>query len=369
MNRISFVTAASIFAVFMHGPAQAQTTIELDQDGNPFLSIPLDDTQPVTINPETGELRATAASGFSCSTGGCEDVQVSFASADGGFFIVDGGSSTSVPETGSVTFDWGARGAWECQGSGLPGTNWNNPGKLPFGPLIVSVSNLAPGNYDAGLTCSNGAGNVDSATTVQINVQESSLQIPPQCQGRQPASAVATPICVTDDRGNPRGDINCFAYASVFGGEFPGSTQGKDFFTDIDQYVAMEFSTAGLTESDGRWNRVPPQVPPTTTGSKIWTISQCPGDFDREAITSEMGDSDCYVKTADVLLPSVRWHRAGTQEPIGGACELQPNQTYFMNIMYSTDPAGTPPANLTWDCQSNSAAQSCSDNIAPNFNQ
>ena len=131
MNTIRFASALVLAVLVCQQPVTAQTTIELDQDGNPFLSIPLDDSQPVTIDPETGELRATAASGFSCSTGGCEDVQVSFASADGGFFLVDGDTSTSVPETGSVTFDWGARGAWECQGTGLPGTNWNNPASCP----------------------------------------------------------------------------------------------------------------------------------------------------------------------------------------------------------------------------------------------
>jgi len=360
MNRIRTATTAVILAACMQGPALAQTTIELDQDGNPFLSIPLDETQPVTIDPETGELRATAASGFSCSTGGCEDVQVSFASGDGGFFLVDGNTSTSVPETGSVTFDWGARGAWECQGTGMPGTTWNNPGKLPFGPFSVSVSNLDPGNYQAGLTCSNGAGNVASATPVQVNVQESTVQIPPGCEGRQPATAEASPLCEVNRNGFIS-TTNCFAYASVFGDEFPGNTgQGINIGQSRDTYFTMEFSTAGLTESNGLWIFESPQVSPTTTGPKLMTISECPGDFDQQEIESEMGPN-CYLRTGG-FNPSLNWKRAGTS---GAKCELDLNKTYYFNMMYTTDPAGTPPSQLDWDCQSSPVATGCGNIMAP----
>lgn len=363
MNRIRSATAALALGLLLQGTALAQTTIELDQDGNFFLSIPLDDSQPVTIDPETGRLRATAASGFSCSTGGCEDVQVSFASADGGFFLVDGNSSTSVPETGSVTFDWGARGAWTCQGTGLPGTTWNNAGKLPFGPQTVSVSNLAPGNYDAGLTCSNGAGNTAVATTVRVNVQESSVQIPPQCQGRQPAQAVPTQICESNGVFGPNTAINCFSYASLFGTDFPGFGQARDFFLDRDRYVALEFDTTGMTESNGGWAHEAASIPPTNGGSRIMTISQCPGDFDRQAIESEMGPG-CYVKTGG-FTPSVTWKRAGT---VGSQCELDLNTTYYLNIIFTRDPAGTPPGELDWSCE-DPQANACGVNIQPSFSQ
>lgn len=363
MNRIRYITAASLFAIFTHGPAQAQTTIELNQDGNPFLSIPLDDSQSVTIDPITGEIQASAASGFSCSTGGCEDVQVSFAGADGGFFNVNGGSNTSVPETGSVTFDWGARGAWECQGTGLPGTNWNNAGKLPFGPFSVSVSSLDPGNYDAGLICSNGAASAASASTVRVTVQESSIDIPAECDGRQPAQAIPTQLCESNGTAGPNTDVNCFFYASLFDAAFPGTQRGREFFLDRDRYAALEFDTTGMTETNGGWAFEAASIPPTNGGNRIMTISQCPGDFDRNAIESEMGPG-CYVKTGG-FTPSVTWKRAGTA---GSQCELQLNTTYYLNIIFTKDPAGTPPSELDWSCE-NTEADACGVNIQPSFNQ
>lgn len=364
MNRIRFALALVILAVVSQHSATAQTTIELDQDGSPFLTIPLDDTQPVTIDPLTGELHAAAASGFSCTTGGgCEDVQISFASPDGGFFTVDGGNSTSVPETGSVTFDWGARGAWECQGTGLPGTTWNGAGKLPFGPFTVSVSDLEPGAYDAGLTCSNGPGNTASATLVRVNVQESSIQIPAECEGRQPAQAVPAQICESNGVFGPNTTINCFFYASLFGDAFPGTGQAKDFFLERDQYVALEFDTTGLTQSNGGWAVEGASIPPTSGGNRIMTISQCPGDFDQDAIESEMGPG-CYVKTGG-FTPSVTWKRAGT---VGSQCELDLDRTYYLNIIFTSDPAGTPPGTLDWSC-TDPQADACGVNIQPSFNQ
>lgn len=365
MNRSRYLTLFALFAVIIQDPALAQTTIELDQDGSFFLSIPLDDTQPVKIDPETGELRATAASGFSCSTGSCEDVQLSFAATDGGIFTVNGGTgSVTVPETGAVRFDWRARGAWTCEGTGLPGTTWNQAGRLPWGTLpSVGVSELAPGVYQAGMTCSNGAANAVSSPLIEVTVTESTTEIPTECEGRQPAQAVRTQVCESNGIYGPDLTVDCFSYESLFGSQFPGETRAKDFFLERDTYVALEFNTTGLTESNGGWAFEGASIPPTNGGARIMTLSQCPGDFDQTAIEAEMG-TGCYVKTGG-FTPSVTWKRSGT---FGSQCELELDKTYYLNIIFSQDPAGTPPAELQWSC-TDPEADACGVNMQSSFNQ
>lgn len=337
----------------------AQSTIELQQQDGTVLSIPLDTTQPVRINPGTGSLDATASSEFSCSG----DCQISLDPAVGGFFIVDGETSTTVPETGGVTFDWRARGAWQCRGTGLPGTTWAAPGKNPWGPFSVSVSPLDPGTYQAALECSNGAGNTVVSNPVEIVVQETDLQIPLECQGRQPANATPTALCERTAR--PLGFVestNCFDYSSVFGAEFPGITgQGVAIGQSRDTYFAMEFNTGSTTAIRGNWTFESPQISPTTTGSKLMTISQCPGDFDQTAIENEMGPN-CYLHTGSSFLNSVGWKLPGGT---GARCELDPGKTYYLNMIYTTDPAGTPPSELQWGCQDSSTTSGCGNNMTP----
>lgn len=361
--------AALVLAVTSAG-AVAQSRIDLQQTGNPTLQIPLDPSQPVTISPLDGVINATADASFSCSTGGtCADVRVSLDAVDGGFFRVNGSSSATVPTTGSVTFSWNAPGGWTCQGTGFTGTTWAGTGKAPSDTEPVSAGGLQPGQYTAGLTCSNGPVS-DTAANVSITVEQSGLVIPQQCQGRQPASADVAAACETNGFQNGsivvNPNVNCLSYASLFRGPFPGDTgSGADFFNFANKYTALEFNTTGLTFAKGRWARVTPQIAPTFTGNKIMTISQCPGDFDQTKITQEMGDSDCYVKTQFGVKESVEWHRAGTADP-GGSCVLQPGQTYWLNIFYTNDPAGTAPSQLQWACGTEGAsAIACADNLAP----
>lgn len=371
----------AIFAVMLTATAPAfvvaqectENCIELTRSDSTTLPIPLNPSQPVQISPLTGVISATTTEVFSCASDvGCEGVDVSLSPTQGGFFTVNGGSSASVPQTGSVTFDWFARGGWSCEATGLQGTTWPGPGKSARGPLSVSVSGLEPGvAHTAGLSCNNGPASAIAAD-VTINVEASELQIPMECQGRQPGNAQATKICESNGFNNPNTAINCFDYASLFGAIFPGSTgSGRDFFTNENEFVALKFNTETLTLSSGRWSRVPPQIAPTATGPKIMTISKCPGDFDQDLIAQEMQDPDCYVKTQSVLKESVRWHRAGTTDP-GGSCELpagaQDGGDFFLNIFYTNDSAGTAPSDLQWGCGTFESATSCADNFAPSAN-
>lgn len=339
---------------------ELQSNVPGEPDPPPLL-IPLDPAVPVDFDVATGNLAATAEAGFVCS-GGCEDVEVSLAIADSGFFRVNDGSNAQVDEGGSVRFDWRARGAWTCSGtlrdsagSVVTGTDWPGGGKLPFGPQTVAMS-LEPDTYTASISCSNGAENVDSAGPLQIVVLPSDLDIPPECEGRQPGGASASNVCW---KGNEQ--VNCFSYDDVFGA-FPGSGNSVEFFQNNGTYSAMGFNTTGLTASSGSWVFDTPQFDVQGQGPKLMTISRCPGDFDQDAIQQEMG-SFCYDSVSD--LSNLRWKRAGTS---GARCALDLNTDYYLNILYSTDAEGTATGDLSWDCAGNDT-NDCGNLMVPAVSQ
>jgi hypothetical protein len=359
-NSLLPVAATSLLALSLQAAAQnIDLNLQSDSaapDPDPIL-IPLDPAIPVDIDPATGDITATAEAGFICG-GGC---QVSLDPADDAFFTVNGGSSATVPENGSVTFNWQARGAWNCTGTlqdstgaTVTSTVWPGSGKLPFGPQTVTLTNLLPDVYTAGLTCTN-SGETVAATPVTIEVESSGLEIPTECQGRQPA---ASPSAVCDAANE---SINCFSYANVFGG-FPGSQNSIEYIQQRGTYHAMEFDTTGTTSEEGSWIFETPQgFFADGTGRKIMTISRCPGDFDQDLITAEMG-ANCYSQISG--FDNLRWKLAGTAG--SGRCVLQEGETYWLNIIYTTDPEGTDHASLEWECQSDSAAQNCGNLMAPN---
>lgn len=341
-------------------PAAAQSTIELKQPDGTTLSILLDDTQPVTIDPASGALEATASSAFSCSSG-CDEVKVSLATADGGSFNVNGESAFSVTEGGSVRFNWEARGGWVCTGNMFDAAGafltvggWSDGSELPpRGARSVSLADLAPGSYTASVTCSNGPNNSFTSATVDIEILKSGFEITDACKGRQPGSVQASKVCW---QGNET--VDCFSYANVFG-DFPlqGSQNGIEFIQHNNTYTSMKFSTAGMTEKQGSWQFEIPQLD-GGQGPKLVTLSQCPGDFDKKAIDAEMGPF-CYAPTGST--GTVSWKRDGV---LGARCELEIGPTYYLNILYTTDPGGTPPSDLTWDCNGKDSAL-CGNLLVP----
>jgi hypothetical protein len=356
-----FLTAAA-GALFAFAPAHAQL-IELERADGSLLCdepIPLDATQSLSIDPFTGDLKGFVDPAFPCATGS-DDVQVSFDAADSALFTVNGQASATVPDSGSVLIDWFARGAWICEATGLEGTPWPGSGRLPSGSEIVPLSALTPGTYTAGMVCSNGNGNTATADPVEITITESGLTIPNACRGRQPGLAEPSSLCEAADSFGNYEPTNCFQYSEVFGRSFPGIVgQGVDILQQRDTYFAMEFSTEGLTQSRGSWTFETPQVGTTASGPKFLSISQCPGDFDPDAIEAEMGPN-CYVRTGG-FTTSVLWKQQGTS---GARCALEPNTTYYLNMMFSTDPVGTPPGQLEWECQDQVGGDACANNMAP----
>ena len=115
-----------------------------------------------------------------------------------------------------------------------------------------------------------------------------------------------------------------------------GNNQGK-------RYLAMRFDTGDIADDDFDVISIaePQGDANTTNAMKFITFSKCPGNFDRDAVIEEMGSDGCFART---LAQNMGWGGPSTNPAT--VCQLQPNQTYYMNIVYTQDPEGTPPEDL-----------------------
>lgn len=316
--------------------AQAQSrALELDTSEG-VLVIPLADGSLLELLPDGG-VTATAIDSFACGeeTASCEDVEVSMLEIDGGSLSL---SRSQVPQGQSFQATWSSRGAWECVGSGLPGSEWNtsNP-KEPSGTQTVSTGGVSPGHYALELVCQNGP--ETASRTVSLTVQDPS---PDVCSGVTELRDFSGWSVATDAR-PPFGSNELQTFSNFFG-SWPGSGNNNPIGIRKNQYLALPFTTGTLgSSSGGQFNRE--QIPPTWesqvgTGKVIVSFSLCPGDFDPAS------DANACVMEASSNIFALRWGGPGS----GRACELQSNTDYFMNVLYAASAIGTLPPTQA-DCQ------------------
>ena len=277
----------------------------------------------------------------------CDDLNVQVASPN---FRVNGSTSTTVEEGQAVSFTWNSRGAWSCDADGdLPG--WDTTGFLPRSSDVpssqrtVSTADLAENSpYEASLICSNGP--VFQTESVSITVNESDAELPDVCSqpSRQMPStwtrmASGHLSCVYTGGGSQITSRDCTSYEGIWGGSFMEVTgiserlgvrnnQGRDF-------IAIRFTTEGLSSTETgqfAFNT----TPPLQNSRKLVSISQCPGDFDRDAIMAETG---CYraSNTQNLVWGGVNSTRS---------CKLEANKTYFFNVVYTESDTGTPSSEI-----------------------
>ena len=95
-------------------------------------------------------------------------------------------------------------------------------------------------------------------------------------------------------------------------------------------YMAIAFTTEGLSST--ATGTLDVNVTPSLQSSrKLISISQCPGDFDRDAIEAETG---CY-RASDTQ--NVNWGGVDTDRN----CILEADKTYYLNIVYTESDLGT----------------------------
>ncbi|WP_147306713.1 MULTISPECIES: hypothetical protein [unclassified Wenzhouxiangella] len=312
-------------------------TITLETADGP-IEIPLKASTSLELLA-TGQLRATAKDDFVCSA--CDDVQVSMAPVDGGSFSV---SPDPVSENGDVTFTWNSKGAWNCEGGNLAGTDWQDYAGGPEGSASISVAGLSTEEvHKPSIKCCNGP-NCDSvSTTFEVDKEAEAEPVPEGCSGRTPAGMNrAVSHCDWDNQGS----ADCQSWKGFFGREF-GSTKSTqtNFYQRPNEYLALKFNSGDYPlDVYGRFSTETPQYG-VETGELLWTISKCPGDFDAKAIASEM-ENTCY-RTGDAS--EVMWWQ-GENVNYSSMCTLKQNSTYYLNILYTDSEAGTAPDKLNWAC-------------------
>ncbi|NKI35082.1 hypothetical protein HFP89_07875 [Wenzhouxiangella sp. XN79A] len=303
--------SALVLAV-LAGTAFAQSqSIILDTSPTP-TTIELLDGTDVLLDPLSGNITATPLDPAACSaTTDCSDVQVSITS-----FNV---SPSTVTQGQTTNFGWNGRGAWECQGAGLPATTWNGT-KLPAGNQAVSTAALSPDTYTVTLECSNGP--VTDTADVSLTVIPGGGGgggVPAFCvdDGRVPPAGLTQDTAIIDGSSTVTQ-----TWLQLFGQDFPQGN-GRDTAIQRDRYASLQFDTDGL--ATGVSGRVTFDVLQTfvPSGQKIVTLSQCPGDF------TDLNDNNCKRFLGQ---GSVRW---AINSGGGFDCVLQPNTTYYLNILYT----------------------------------
>ena len=376
--RYSFFSAFKTALVLIPVVGAAQTEapeIQVNCQDQSQLIIPIEPGSAISINTDSsdpasaGDVELSAAVDFSCSPDGAG--QVSFDTVDGARPLsVGSAESVSVPEGALVRFDWESRGAFACDGvirdaEGQVVRNWAPaPIELPRGPLTVGLvdddgNTLPVGEYSASVRCRNGG---PSLVSGPVSLSVTGTDIPQECQGRQPLNSSGSGLMEIKAQCSLDSDlVDCKDYSSVFG-PFPGiNTASRNLFANLDEYWAMKIETgATIDATNGFWDFTEPQQEINASGPRILTLSQCAGDFDREAIEEEMTGT-CYVKTSG-FTTTIRWQRPGET---GTACVIEPDSTYYFNVLYTSDPAGTRPSELQWSCGGDSNA--CANSISSRF--
>jgi len=284
-----------------------------------------------------------------CEECECGDVDVQLSS----FSINDQESSLTIDQGDSLAFRWESRGAWSCQAIGdFPG--WTGDGKpqrsIGF-QHTVDTGTVSEGIYTAGLRCANGPVLSDSReVTITVDEESSSPEPDPgSCSSARQLPTVwqRQSSCVA---GNSAAD--CRKLSSVFGGD--GSLMSMDTgnirtiimnTSSNYEYVAMEFNTSKMSSTDRRrFSLEYPQNPYASynSGTKMITVSTCPGDFNKQAI---LDDGGCYFEGSPWINNGLV---VGGTVGIGGpdstaTCKLELGKSYYLNILYTSSPAGTEP--------------------------
>jgi hypothetical protein len=375
-NRPAAYGCLALLIVAGISSAFAQDLIIRDPQGQPLID-PIELTGELAVTAG-GNVEAVTSQVLECGSGfTCDDVAVGPLS----FSVVgETGSSVTVTEGNPLTFQWYARGAWQCEAGGFPGWDRQDlpPDSTRLGTqgalAVVPTDNLASETpYTATLLCRNGPVESDAgvARELSITVEEGFSPGPIEgCEERGPPSGwtrlgTGSLSCRYESGWIASADCRYWEETLTRGGVWPsafletgGLTRrlGVGRFSPT-EYYAIEFNTVGLPASgSGRMVSESPGQGLTST-RKIATISTCPGDFNRTEIMAETG---CYQVFS--TFNAFEWGGPSTSED----CKLQPDTRYFFNVIHTSSPEGTPTNSLEPNCP---PGQRCGFVISPGNQQ
>jgi hypothetical protein len=141
-------------------------------------------------------------------------------------------------------------------------------------------------------------------------------------------------------------------WEDFWGLAFP-SGNSRDLEVERDRYVTMEFDTNGVGGSGMVVFDNPQGIVPS--GSRLATISQCPGYFGPSPYPD---DPDCR-----------RWffgignlrYAIGAATDTAFSCDLKPDRTYYLNIVFVNEVLPEGSEDLTWKCATGDMPDNGSD--------
>lgn len=397
-----------VFLIFLSSQAVAQLTgVNIDS-----TSIPAEEIDQVSIDQDTGELIITTKSGY--------EVKPAVTSGEVAItkFKVNGRSSALLPSPGQATISWTSINANECTASTTPSNvlaDWNNTillnnsGFLPVdfpengsymltlrctgqagspavsnvevtvGAVTIKTFTATPdhspveagddvsvtlrwttenavacyGSWVGGsgqLTNLNGSNvrsfkNVASDMTFTLTCEGSIAEDPVEKTARIDVVARQTKSC---------DNVSLGGLVKPWGGSggvlriaWPGPRSQIEAVQIPELgYLALEFDT-GSVQANGQVATIEYAGTP---GARLGSISSCAGDFDVP--------NECkYVWGAG---GGIIWDTTGT---VKGACQLQPQKTYYWNITFTE---GVKPADNTSRC-TGSYCQTWLQVVNPNY--
>jgi|GEM_PF-4016043 len=339
------ILVTAICAALMTG-ATAETTEPpvLKLMTEPAQDIDLDPQQPISIEPDTGNIviyPANPAEACQASSGGsCDDVQ-----ADVLTFLPNETPTIQRFSTATLNVSWTSRGAWECRGQGGPGlaetgwitTNFNRP---PNGSASIELTTVPTGSHDITVQCRNGPATDSISRTLEI-VQVASGD----CTNRDKPSGLSRETTMLR---YPLQNKQTRVWNDVFGNaanpvEFPdGTTITHSLRIDRNKFAQIDFNTINLQVGQSGYFDVNTVVPSSDAivGSVVASISECAGDFG-EALASQ-----CRKVLTPGLPNRISWAEDSAAGP--NDCRLDLGKEYFLNLV----PSATLPEtqDVNWNC-------------------
>lgn len=335
MNKILQSICLAI-ALSLSGACVAATKLTVTQ-GQDSCEFDLESGSAVAIDPVTGHITAVVTNLDECMGPPEPPVINNFTR-----------TPASVTPGGSVTFNWTTEHAVSCAAatnSTLPGWSGSKPLQ---GPQSITI-NAESGTYSARLRCTNASG--DSVTTgpLSVTVDDGGGGGGKHCpdfpepagmtqanNGRQTTGAWPPTFC-----------SNCGGtWVGMFDLFFARGNEAW-YYQEPNKYHAIQFNTGPLPSTESGYveflephNHMIGQS--IRNGRRFVSISECPGDFHAASL-----DSGCYrVNSGN---GTIRWEGSADSGPFD--CTLQPNTTYYLNIVHTNSPEGDP--NPTWACTGN----------------
>lgn len=242
-------------------------------------------------------------------------------------------NNSSLPAGGgSVTLTWATSSATTvtCTASSSGVSGWNS--NTVNSPTTINLS--ASGNYSFFVNCQNSNGTTQSGT---VSVAVASAPPTAVCPDRPQPSGITRLTSMQNYYSSQQNNefslgaqVQVSTYSPLLGTSFNHSNQAAHAYIETGKYVAMGFSTSGATlGATGGIAWVQSGVAP---GVITVMISPCPGDF--QWVT----DGNCKTTSGEAQLT---W-KVGTKPATGAGfyCYLDPNQTYYINAVFSSEASG-----------------------------